>query len=167
MKQLLFACVALSPALLMLIVKLLSLIPAIPIRQLWRMFMILSGVAFMCALITASRGQHFSGLHQWLSASPLSNGLALLVQLLGTVIIAFSTRYLDGEPGQRRYVEALAGMLAAVHLLLMANHWVVLITAWTLVGVALQHLLCFYPDRPFALLASHKSVSLTGVPICY
>lgn len=156
MKQLLFACVALSPALLMLIVKLLSLIPAIPIRQLWRMFIILSGVAFMCALITSSTGQQFSGLHQWLSANPLSNGLALLVQLLGTVIIAFSTRYLNGEPGQRRYVEALAGMLAAVHLLLMANHWVVLITAWTLVGVALQHLLCFYPDRPFALLASHK-----------
>jgi len=40
--------------------------------------------------------------------------LALLVQLLGTVIGAFSARYLQGEAGQSRYVSALAGVLAAV-----------------------------------------------------
>ena len=51
---------------------------------------------------------------------------------------------------------ALGAVLAAVHLLLLADHWVVLIAAWALVGTALQHLLCFYPDRPFALLAAHK-----------
>jgi NAD(P)H-quinone oxidoreductase subunit 5 len=72
------------------------------------------------------------------------------------VIAAFSARYLEGEPRQRQYVRALAGVVVAVHLLLMANHWVVLIGAWTLVGIALQHLLCFYADRPFALLAAHK-----------
>ncbi|MEO8385127.1 MAG: NADH-quinone oxidoreductase subunit L, partial [Betaproteobacteria bacterium] len=77
-------------------------------------------------------------------------------QLLGTVIGAFSSRYLQGEPGQPRYVSALAAVLAAVHLLLLANHWLVLIAAWAMVGVALQHLLCFYPNRPFALLAAHK-----------
>ncbi len=47
-------------------------------------------------------------------------------------------------------------MLAAVHLLLLADHWLVLIAAWAAVGLALQHLLCFYTDRPFALLAAHK-----------
>lgn len=42
------------------------------------------------------------------------------------------------------------------HLLLLADHWLVLIAAWAAIGLALQHLLCFYPDRPFALLAAHK-----------
>ncbi|MGE0312195.1 MAG: NADH-quinone oxidoreductase subunit L [Lautropia sp.] len=82
--------------------------------------------------------------------------IAVLVQVLGTVIGAFSARYLQGEAGQPRYVSALAGVLAAVHLLLLADHWLVLIAAWALVGHALRHLLCFYADRPFALLAAHK-----------
>lgn len=82
--------------------------------------------------------------------------LAVLVQLLGTVIGAFSVRYLEGEARQQRYVGALAGVLAAVHLLLLADHWLVLIAAWSAVGWALQALLCFYPDRPFAMLAAHK-----------
>ena len=82
--------------------------------------------------------------------------MAVLVHLLGTVIAFFSARYLEGEPGQPRYVAALAGVLAAVQVLLLADHWLVLIAAWAAVGLALQHLLCFYPDRPFALLAAHK-----------
>ena len=82
--------------------------------------------------------------------------VAVLVQVLGTVIGVFSARYLQGEPGQPRYVAALAGVLAAVHLMLVADHWLVLIAAWAAVGLALQHLLCFYGDRPFALLAAHK-----------
>jgi NAD(P)H-quinone oxidoreductase subunit 5 len=82
--------------------------------------------------------------------------VALLVQLLGTAIGAFSARYLEGEPGQGKYVCALAAVLAAVHALLLADHWLTLIAAWSAVGIALQKLLCFYPDRPFALLAAHK-----------
>ncbi len=82
--------------------------------------------------------------------------VAVLVQILGWVIGAFSSRYLQGEPGQPRYVAALGGVLAAVHLLLLADHWLVLIAAWAAIGGALQHLLCFYTDRPFALLAAHK-----------
>jgi NAD(P)H-quinone oxidoreductase subunit 5 len=91
-----------------------------------------------------------------LSTSLAGAWVALLVQLLGTVIAAFSSRYLQGEPGQPRYVAALGGVLAGVHLLLLADHWLVLIAAWVAVGLALQHLLCFYTDRPFALLAAHK-----------
>lgn len=91
-----------------------------------------------------------------LSATLTGAWVAVLVQLLGTVIGAFSSRYLQGEPGQPRCVAALGGVLAAVHLLLLADHWLVLIAAWAAVGLALQHLLCFYTDRPFALLAAHK-----------
>ncbi len=79
-----------------------------------------------------------------------------MVQLLGTVIAVFSKRYLAGERGQQRYISALGGVLAGVHLLLLADHWAVLIVAWALVGVALQPLLCFYPERAFAQLAAYK-----------
>lgn len=156
MNNVLLAMGALMPAVLMLAGMLLSRRPLRSAARLWYVFILLSGVALACTLIAACADQHFHELHPWLSASPLGLALAVLVQLLCTVIAAFSSRYLDGEPGQQRYVTALAGVMTAVHLLLMADHWVVLITAWALVGVALQHLLCFYQDRPFALLAAHK-----------
>lgn len=91
-----------------------------------------------------------------LGATVTGAWVAVLVQLLGTTIGFFSARYLQGEPGQPRYMAALGGVLAAVHLLLLADHWLVLIVAWAAVGLAMRHLLCFYTDRPFALLAAHK-----------
>ncbi|MGB2881494.1 MAG: NADH-quinone oxidoreductase subunit L, partial [Rhodoferax sp.] len=122
--------------------------------QLWKRFGWLSAAALLCAL--ASLLWQLASNTSAPDASLLGTWLAVLVQLLGTTIGAFSSRYLQGEPGQSRYISALAGVLAAVHLLLLANHWLVLIAAWALVGAALRPLLCFYPDRPFALLAAHK-----------
>lgn len=95
-----------------------------------------------------------------LALTPLSATLALLVQGLAGVIASFSGRYLQGDvqglAGQRRYAPALAGVLASVQVLLLADHWLLLIAAWAAVGACLQRLLCFYADRPFALLAAHK-----------
>lgn len=155
MRHLLFAAATLAPPALMLLAMLSSQLPS-RVPTLWRTFMLLSGTALACALLAAGAAQPFAGLQPWIGASRLAAAMGLLVQLLGTVIGAFSARYLDGEPGQRRYVAALSGVLSAVHLLLLAGHWLVFIAAWALVGVALRPLLCFYPDRPFALLAAYK-----------
>lgn len=132
-----------------------------PAGAAWRRFRALAWLALAAAL--ASLGAQFVAPAVVAAAMPAGLGatlagawVALLVQLLGTTIAAFSSRYLAGEPGQPRYVAALGGVLAAVHLLLLADHWLVLIAAWAAVGLALQHLLCFYTDRPFALLAAHK-----------
>ena len=156
MTDLLFAIGAVAPAILMLTGMVLSRLPALSVARLWQMFTAISGLAFVCALALAFAGQRLPEFQPWLNAAPIGTALALIVQLLCTVIAAFSARYLDGEPGQRRYVTALSGVLAAVHLLLLADHWVVLFVAWALVGAAMQPLLCFYPERPFALLAAHK-----------
>ncbi len=152
----LFSVTALTPAALMLMAALLPQLPGVSVPGLWRAFLALSGIALLGTVFTAFAGPSSLHLPAALQASPLSVGLALLVQMLGAVIAGFSARYLQGEAGQRRYVSALAGVLAAVHLLLLADHWVILILAWALVGFALQQLLCFYPDRAFARLAAHK-----------
>ena len=133
-----------------------------PPAAAWTFFRRAAALALAAALLTVL----LQLLRQWhglpapvvegLWLSPLSAWVALLVQFLGTVIGVFSSRYLHGEPGQGRYMARLAGVLAGVHLLLLADHWLVLIAAWAAVGLALQHLLCFYTDRPFALLAAHK-----------
>lgn len=138
-----------------------------PAPKLWQRFIGLAGLGLVLAitaLVWQLRVGSLGGAPSngtvaplpWLAITPLGAGVAVLVQFLGTVIAAFSSRYLEGEAYQPRFVGALAGVLLAVHVLLLANHWLVLIAAWGLIGVALERLLCFYPDRPLALLAAHK-----------
>ncbi|MCQ8896602.1 NADH-quinone oxidoreductase subunit L [Limnobacter humi] len=128
--------------------------PARSPRQAWRCFSTLSTLGLACSL----GGLMLPGGEVWwlFQRSAQQAWMAPLVQGLGTVIGVFSARYLQGEPGQRRYALALAGLLAAVQCLLLADHWLVLIGSWALVGVILRRLLCFYPERPFAQLAAHK-----------
>ena len=145
---------ALAPAALMGVAALAAPLASQP-RAAWASFRWLAVAALLAALVSAVLMPATLSL-PGIAVSLPAVWIALLVQLLGTVIGAFSARYLEGESGQGRYVAALSGVLAAVHLLLLADHWLVLIAAWSAVGLVLQQLLCFYADRPFALLAAHK-----------
>lgn len=156
---------ALAPTLLMTLCCLWVALAPSQDRLAWRRFGLLAGFAWLCAVATtalqwalpqSSDAWPLPGLATLLTITPLGAVIALLVQTLGAVIGAFSSRYLQAEPGQTRYIASLAGVLASVHLLLLASHWVILIAAWAAVGLILKRLLCFYPDRPFARLAAHK-----------
>lgn len=129
----------------------------------WQLFKRLLSVALVAAGISAAvvclhfqslPGNFFSAFA--IAVSPLQALMACLVQLLGWVIGHFSARYLEGEANQKSFVTALSLVLASVHVLLIADHWLLFVAAWSAIGVCLKHLLCFYADRPFALLASHK-----------
>lgn len=152
---------ALAPAALMLLAAGLPLWRASRNRAPWRSFGILSALALAGALaalaLLASPAAEPGTLPlPGLATSTPGAWMAVLVQLLGTVIGIFSARYLQGEPNQPRYLAAFAAVLAAVQVLLLADHWLVLIAAWAAVGIALERLLCFYPERAFAQLAAHK-----------
>jgi len=153
----------LLPAGLMGVVCLLPRAARLRTPTLWRGFIALSAIALCAAIFSLVCATWRSGeplgssvFSPWLRLSLIGGWMSVLVQLLGTCIGAFSARYLQGEQGQRGYLGALAGVLASVHVLLLADHWGVLIAAWATIGAALQRLLCFYPERPFAMLAAHK-----------
>lgn len=154
--QLFLKSIALAPIAFMVVVSLLTRLQQVSTERLWKVFLALSGSALVLTCISAAVGTGGLFWPGLLRTSVLSQILGILVQVLGTIIGGFSARYLEGEAGQRRYIAALAAVLASVHLLLMADHWLILIAAWAAVGMAMQHLLCFYPERPFAGLAAHK-----------
>jgi NAD(P)H-quinone oxidoreductase subunit 5 len=146
---------ALLPALSMLLVALgLALCRPSP-RRAWAVLRAGSALALLGALAAAFVAEP-GPLSTLLRVTTLGAVVAVLVQGLGWVVAVFSARYLDGEPHQTRYAAALAAVLGAVQALLLADHWLALIGAWAAVGLALEKLLCFYADRPFALLAAHK-----------
>jgi len=81
---------------------------------------------------------------------------ALLVALLGWVIINYSARYLAGERDQVRFVRAMLCTLAAVGVLVVSRHLVVIVLAWTGTSLGLHHLLTFYRERKAAQVVAHK-----------
>lgn len=154
------AC-ALTPIGLMSTAALSALVGVRSPTTQWKRFAFLAQLGLVAALSTVVLqflSPHIGPvqLSRWVAVEPFGACVALLVQLLATVIGVFSARYLEGEPDQQRYIAALASVLASVHLLLLANHWLVLIVSWSFAGSALRRLLCFYRDRPLAMLAAHK-----------
>ena len=154
----------LAPAVLMAAVTVLPQRSWAPDKQ-WRAFVVLASTALGCALVSlAWQLDASSDLRRIGGTSPLPGlamalpgaWLAALVAFLGLVIGAFSSRYLQGEHRQPSYLRAFAGVLGVVQILLLADHWLVLIPAWAITASLLNRLLCFYPERPFALLAAHK-----------
>jgi len=155
---------ALAPAALMSVAAAWAWRGRAPADRMWRRVNALTFAALVLALIglvsqlalAHAHGAAGSGADGWLAVNSFGAWVGLLVQLLGAAIGAYSSNHLRGEPRQPVYAAALAAVQAAVHLLLLANHWIVLIAAWAAIGSAMHHLLCFYGDRPFALLAAHK-----------
>ncbi|WP_301291171.1 NADH-quinone oxidoreductase subunit L [Robbsia andropogonis] len=153
----LYGISALAPVVLMTIAFAVARFSSWSPVALWKGFQMLSIATLVLTLVTITLGNPpLLVSNGWITASLFSLSLMALVQGLGTVIGSFSSRYLQGEAGQRRYVAMLAAVLACVQLLLLADHWLVLIVAWAGVSMALQPLLCFYPERPFARLAALK-----------
>lgn len=155
----LFVCAPMAVMLLTAIVVSLRLRPVAEQWQCWQdaasvamLFTLVSAGLVMLASADTWRGFNALGLH----VSPLQAVIAILVQTLGWVVGRFSRTYLEGEPQQRQYIVSLSMVLTCVHLLLIADHWLSLILAWSGIGIFLKNMLCFYQARPFALLASHK-----------
>ena len=82
--------------------------------------------------------------------------MLVLVSFVGLIILRFSRRYLDGDPGQAHYVRWFMATLAAVTLLVISNNLLLLALAWVGTSLALHQLLTFYSDQQQALIAAHK-----------
>jgi len=91
-----------------------------------------------------------------LRLAPASLAIALLLAFLSLVIVRYSKDYLRGEPRLGRYLAMLQLTLAAVSVVVLTNHMLVLLTGWVAISLGLHQLLLFYPERPRAALAAHK-----------
>jgi NAD(P)H-quinone oxidoreductase subunit 5 len=145
-----------SPAFWMLSLFVLTKWTACSIKGLKSSFQWASLLAITSLFLSLLLGAHRAYYPGLFITTPVILSMGVLVQFLGLVIQKFSARYLDREVGERAYIGHLSLVLGAVQVLLMADHWVLLILIWAFIGIPLQSLLCFYPDRPFALLAAHK-----------
>ena len=105
----------------------------------------------LVAVLAGSQGQAFGQRADLLGAA-----VQTLVAFIGWVIVRYSQPYLNGEHGESGYVRWLMATLAAVGVVVVSNHLLVLALAWMGTSLALHRLLTFFGERPAAVVAAHK-----------
>ena len=98
----------------------------------------------------------FSGIGLGLYVDALSAVMFVLVAFVGAIVIRYSRNYLDGDPGQGRFLKWLCLTLAAVLLLIISGNLFQFTLAWIVTSLGLHRLLVFYGERPAAVLAARK-----------
>ena len=86
----------------------------------------------------------------------LSVVMYALVAFVGLIVVRYSRNYLDGDPGQTRFVRQLCLTIAAVQILVVSGNLMQLLAAWITTSILLNKLLLFYAERPAARLAARK-----------
>lgn len=84
-----------------------------------------------------------------------------VVSFIGMIVVFYSRNYLDGDPGQGRFVRRLAVTLAAVLVLVISGNLLQLALAWLATSIALHGLLVFYREGPAGMVAARKTFLLS------
>jgi NADH-quinone oxidoreductase subunit L len=88
---------------------------------------------------------------------PLSVVMMLVITGVGSLIVLYSTEYMEHDRDYRRFFAEMNFFLFAMLLLVEAANFFFLIVGWGLVGLASYLLIGFYYDRPSAVAAAKKA----------
>jgi NADH-quinone oxidoreductase subunit L len=99
-------------------------------------------------------GYHF-GLT--LSSDQLSVMMMLIVAGVGSLIVAYSVGYMDGEDEERRYFAYMSLFVFSMLLLVQAGNLLLLLAGWGMVGLSSYLLIGYYQDRASAVAAAKKA----------
>jgi NADH-quinone oxidoreductase subunit L len=104
----------------------------------------------------------------WLSAGDLTVGVTLLTDQLsvmmmlivagvGSLIIAYSVGYMDGEDEERRYFAYMSLFVFSMLLLVQGGNLLLLLAGWGMVGLSSYLLIGYYQERESAIQAAKKA----------
>jgi NADH-quinone oxidoreductase subunit L len=135
-----------------------------------------SAVSFVAALVAfvdvlgrdGEDREELTTAWTWLTAGELDIGLTLLVDPLsifmmlvvsgvGSLIVAYSIGYMDGEDEERRYFAYMALFVFSMLLLVEAGNLLILLIGWGLVGLCSYLLIGYHQERPSAVAAAKKA----------
>ena len=115
---------------------------------------VLTGVAFRGAFSTPLVGVKGLGFSLYLDR--ISSPMFALVSFIGFIVVLYSRNYLDGDPGQGRFVKWISLTLGSVLFLMISGNLLQFFISWFCTSLSLHKLLLFYPERPAAVLAARK-----------
>jgi NADH-quinone oxidoreductase subunit L len=128
-----------------------------------------AAIAFVAMLgESAADREHTTTSWTWLSAGPYHFGLTLLTDQLsifmmlivtgvGSLIVAYSIGYMDGEDEERRFFAYMSLFVFSMLLLVQGGNLLMLLAGWGMVGLSSYLLIGFYQERPEAIAAAKKA----------
>jgi NADH-quinone oxidoreductase subunit L len=102
-----------------------------------------------------SAGQYHFGFT--LLTDQLSIVMMLIVAGVGSLIVAYSVGYMDGEDEERRYFAYISLFVFSMLLLVQGGNLLLLLAGWGMVGLSSYLLIGFHQDRPSAIAAAKKA----------
>jgi NADH-quinone oxidoreductase subunit L len=94
---------------------------------------------------------------------PLSVFMMLVVAGVGSLIVAYSIGYMDGDDEERRYFAYMALFVFSMLLLVQGGNLLMLLAGWGLVGLSSYLLIGFWHDRPSAIAAAKKAFVMNAI----
>jgi len=108
-------------------------------------------------------GTHVGSIDLALLVDPLSLVMMLVVSGVGSLIIAYSIGYMDGEEEERRYFAYMAIFVFSMLLLVESANFLLLLAGWGLVGLSSYLLIGFWHERPSAVAAAKKAFIVNAI----
>jgi NADH-quinone oxidoreductase subunit L len=88
---------------------------------------------------------------------PLSVFMMLIVTGVGSLIVAYSLGYMDGDDEERRYFAYMSLFVFSMLMLVQGGNLLFLLIGWGLVGLSSYLLIGFHHERPSAVAAAKKA----------
>ncbi len=88
---------------------------------------------------------------------PLSMMMMLIVAGVGSLIVAYSIGYMDGDDEERRYFAYMSLFVFSMLMLVQGGNLLDLLVGWGLVGLSSYLLIGFWHHRPEAVAAAKKA----------
>jgi NADH-quinone oxidoreductase subunit L len=88
---------------------------------------------------------------------PLSVFMMLIVTGVGSLIVAYSLGYMDGDDEERRYFAYMSLFVWSMLMLVQGGNLLFLLIGWGLVGLSSYLLIGFHHERPSAVAAAKKA----------
>ena len=89
--------------------------------------------------------------------------MMLIVTGVGSLIIAYSVGYMDGEDEERRFFAYMSLFVFSMLLLVQSGNLLLLLAGWGMVGLSSYLLIGFDQERPAAIAAAKKAFIMNAV----
>ncbi len=96
-----------------------------------------------------------------LVAEPLNALLSVTVATVALCVLIYAVGYMREDPQRPRFFATLSFFVAAMQTLVLAGDWVLLLTAWELIGLSSYLLIGFWYQRPGVPAAASRAFLYT------
>ena len=96
-----------------------------------------------------------------LIATPLTALLSTMVALISCFVLVYAIGYMKADPEKSRFFATLLFFISAMQVLVLAGDWILLLSAWELIGLSSYLLIGFWYRKPGVKMAATRAFIVT------